>query len=313
MADGFTPKHFATRALGAAVRAALPLGALALLSGCRMNEAVYHPDGSRIIYMRPPLMNVIDELDVRHKSARTVFARMNVTLRDTVKNKEYPLEAVYLGDKDGNMRLRMTAENHLILDMGTRGENVDIWLPRKERYFRGKRDDLLGNSTSQLSLLAHLGGACDVLFPRAWTKSAVERRVVTENGREVVSVLEKSGLGLTHRRVRRLAILPNDAAVESMAIYDKSGKEVGLVNYSDYRYPERPGDNEIPLGGLTGMVYPGKLLLTTKTGAQTLELAVDTLELNPPISLDKFEVPLPEDTKVLDLESALKQNGSLWE
>ena len=291
----------------------LPLIAiLAMLTGCRMNEAVYHPDGSRIVYMRPPLMNVVDELEMRHKSAQTVFARLNVTLHDQTKNKDFNLVGVYLGDKVGNMRLRINATTgQLVLDMGLHDNTIDVWLPRKDRFFQGKREDLLSNTQCQLSLLAYLGSACDVLFPYPWTKDAVERRVTYEHGREIISVIEKPGF--LRRRARRLTIAPENAAVESLDIFDKVGHDVGTVSYSDYRYPERPGDEEIPLGGLTGMVYPGKISLKSANGVQSLDLEVDEITINPPISLDKFSVPLPENMKIKDLGSALKQHANLWE
>jgi outer membrane lipoprotein-sorting protein len=282
--------------------------ALCLVSGCKMNEAVYHQDGTRIIYMRPPLTKVIEELDERHLAVQSVAARLNVTLVDNEKNKEYQLSGIYVGDKNGNMRLRITATTgQLVIDMGTHGDGVDVWLPRKGRYFQGKPQDLLNNQ-SELSLLAHAGGARDLFFPRAWTATATERRVTINNGREIVSVIEKPSI--IRRRSRRLTMAPESPVVESVDVYDRYGREVGTLRYSDYHFPEPDENNQTDAGGIA---YPGKIVLCSHQGTHRLEMQVEEINLNVPIDESKFSVPQPEHTKVLDMGSALKRTGCLWD
>ena len=281
-----------------------------LLTGCRMNEAVYHPDGTRIIYARPPLMTVVEELDERHLAVRTVVAKLNVTLHDRDKNKDYELAGVYLGDKEGNMRLRITATTgQLVLDFSEHNGTVQVDLPRKGRYFRGKPQDLLNNSQSQLSLLAHIGHARDLFFPRAWTPAAVERRVTYEHGREIISVLEKPGF--TRKRSRRLTMAPESAVVEKVEVYDRTGKEVGTVGYSNWQYPA--GAKDANQSGPLGMVYPVHISLVTSDSNVNLEMEVEQFDLNCYIPDEKFEVPPPEDTRTRDLGSALKHGGNLWD
>jgi hypothetical protein len=277
-----------------------------LLGGCRMNEAVYNRDGSRIIYMRPPLMKVVDELDERHKAVESVVARLNVTLRDNEKQKEYPLSGVYLGDKDGNMRLRITHEsNHVILDMGIHGDQVDVNLPRKNRFFQGKKADLLASSKCELSLFAHAGCAPDLFFPRAWSEFALERRVTYQNGREIISVIEKPNF--IRRRSRRLTLAPESSSVEMLEVYDKFGREVGNIEYSDYVFPDQDDPNSCQL------LRPGKIIMQSNDRMHTLEFSIEELILNSAIPMDKFSVPLPENGKSLDLGQALKRGNALWE
>jgi len=282
---------------------------LAMLSGCRMNEAVYRQDGSRIIYMRPPLMRVVEELDERHMAVNSVVARLNVTLVDTEKNKEFALLGVYLGDKDGNMRFRITATGgQLVLDMGIHEEAVDVWLPRKNRFFQGKEVDLLNNQ-SQLSLLAHCGACRDLFFPRAWTDTATERRVTYNNGREVVNVIEKPSF--IRRRSRRLTLAPETPTVESVDFYDRFGREVGTVRYGEYRFPD-PDEQDAHAEGV-GLTYPGKIILCSHDGIHRLEMQVEEVNINTDIDTAKFALPKPENTKVLDLGTALKRAGNLWD
>jgi len=282
------------------------LPAILLLSGCRMNEACYNRDGSRIVYMRPPLMKVVDELDERHHAVETVVARLNVTLRDHDKQKEYPLTGIYLGDRDGNLRLRIThSSNHVILDLGFHGDTADVHLPRKSRYFQGKKADLLTSSKCELSILAHAGRAADLFFPRAWSENALERRVTYQNGREVINVIEKPNF--IRRRSRRLTMAPESSSVELLEIYDKFGREVGSIEYGDYVFPD-PDDSEC-----CPLLHPGKITLHTQDRSHSLEMEVAELILNSPVAAEKFSVPLPENSKALDLGQALKRGSSLWE
>lgn len=282
---------------------------LFLLAGCRMNEAVYNPtDGQRIVYLRPPLMKVVEELDERHLAADSVKARFNVTLHDNEKNKEFQLVGAYLGDKDGNLRLQISSPTAgKIIDMSIHGETMEVYLKRKNRYFKGNRSELLNTSECELALLAHIGAARDLFFPRAWTPNAVERRVTYERGREVISVIEKPGM--IRKRSRRLTVCPETAAVECVEVYDKFGREVGTAAYTDYT---KPGQTQ-PEADALGLLYPGRIVLQSHNANHTLEMEVDEITFNADIADDIFEVPLPENMKTLDLGQALKRSGNLWE
>ena len=288
--------------------APVALVALALLSGCRMNEAVYAPNGDRIVYMRPPLVKVVEELDERHLAADSVCASLNVTLHDNEKNKVYQLVGTYLGDKNGNLRLQIKATTgQTILDMGVHKDQMDVWLPRKGRFYRGNRQDLLNASECQLALFAHIGAARDLFFPRAWTANAIERRVTFEHGREVISVIEKPGF--IRKRARRLTVAPESATVESVEVYDKYGREVGTVAYSDYKMP---GEGQ-PEADALGLLYPNRIVLQSHNATHTLELEIDQVDFNMDISEEKFHVKLPENQRVLDLDQKLRRCVNLWE
>jgi outer membrane lipoprotein-sorting protein len=290
----------------------LMLGLLALLvtlSGCRMNEAVYRNDGTRIIYARPPLMRVVDELDERYSKIDSVSTRLNITLHDNVKNKQFELKGVYLGDKDGNMRMRIQASTgQLILDMGMKGDVLEVYLPRKGRYFRGTRADMM-SSQCELALLVHAGRARDLFFPRAWSDKAIERRVAYQNGREVISVLEKPNF--IRRRSRRLTMAPESASVELVEVYDRRGNEVGDIAYGNYVFPD-PDANPYDAGNVP-VLYPGTVTLLSHDNEHTLEMNVEDFGVNAAIDASKFSVPNPDNLRVQDLGSALKRRANLWE
>jgi hypothetical protein len=281
-----------------------------MLGGCRMNQAVYNTDGSRIVYMRPPLMRVVEELDERHLAAKSVCSRMNVVLRDHEKNKEWNLIGTYLGNSLNDMRLRITATGgQLVLDMSIRGDEVCVWLPRKNRYFRGSHQDLQNNQ-SQLQIFAHVGSCRDLFFPRAWSPAAIERRVTVANGREVVSVIEKPSF--IRKKSRRLTLSPEYPVVEAVDVYDKYGREVGTLRYDEYTFPDPDEVDE--KGAAFGLTYPSKITLLTHDGSHSLEMQVEEILINQDIDPAKFDVPPPDGKcEILDLGNALKHTGSLWE
>ena len=282
--------------------------ALPLLCGCRMNEAVYAPNGDRICYMRAPLVKVVEELDDRHLAADSVAASLNVTLHDAEKNKDFQLVGTYLGDKNGNLRLQIKATTgQTILDLGCFNGQMDVWLPRKNRFFQGQRQELLNVSECQLSLLAHVGACRDLFFPRAWSANAIERRVTYEHGREIISVIEKPSF--IRKRSRRLTVAPESSTVESVEVYDKFGREVGTVNYADYKMP---GDKQ-PEADALGLLYPGRIVLQSHNAAHTLDLQIDEIDFNCDIAPEKFRVPQQDHQRILDLGKQLKHSATLWE
>jgi hypothetical protein len=263
---------------------------------------------------REQVERVLEELMRRRSTVQTVAARLNLTLYNSDKNKEYPLVGVYVGDKDGNMRLRITAvTNQLILDMGRRDDKVEVYLPRKDRYFRGKLKDLLDNQ-SQLTLLAHIGNARDLFFPCAETPKSMGRAITCNDSRKIVSVFEKPNY--VRHRSRRLTLASGAPVVEDQEVYDRFGREVGVVRYREYTPAEWAGQL-----AATGQVadnppaicHPGLIALCPHGGPHSLLLQIEEFILNEPVDPSKFDVPCPEDQKVRDLGKALKNSGSLWD
>jgi hypothetical protein len=125
----------------------------------------------------------------------------------------------------------------------------------------------------------------------------------------VISVYEKPSF--IRRRSRRITVAPDSSCVETVEVYDKFGREVGMLSYSDYRFPDRDasaGDTpDCPV------IYPGCVKLCSPDGHYTLELHVDELTLDSPIPAEKFPVPKPPNTKVLDMAQFLKHAETLWE
>jgi hypothetical protein len=311
----------------------LAVAVMALLGGCRMNEAVYQ-GATRIGQPRSTLAGVLDELDDRHLQAETVGARLNLTLHDARKQTDVALLGVYAGDKSGNMRLRITATtNNLVLDMGRHGDTIEVHLPRQGRYFRGPAADLCEHR-SDLALLANIGAATDLFYPRPWTPEATERTWLLDRGRETICVSSvassareaveplpvRSGLSSARqgRLLRRMAVAPEAAEITEVEVYHRSGARIGTVSYGDYCFPLREIEPILLYcrPGAAAPVsppYPRRILLCPDSGNYTLQLATEELFYNTPIQASRFEVPVPDGVKVAELGAALKRTTNLWE
>jgi outer membrane lipoprotein-sorting protein len=135
----------------------------------------------------------------------------------------------------------------------------------------------------------------------------MERRVTFEHGREVITVIEKPGF--IRKRARRLTVAPEAVTVESVEVYDKYGREVGTVAYSDYKMP---GESQ-PEADALGLLYPNRIVLQSHNATHTLELEIDQVEFNKDISEEKFHIKQPENQRILDLDQKLRRCVNLWE
>lgn len=292
----------------------LPALAAFFMAGCETTRISRLPDPRTTNFDRASLVEVLDEMDQRRSSVRTVIARLHVCLRDKYKEKEHGLSGVYLGDNKGNVRMQIRHGESAILDLAFRGETAEIWLPRKSRFFKGKRSDLKTASECELSLLAHIGNAHDLFFPRAWTDNAVERRRAQskEDGREVVQVLERPGP--QRKQVRRMVIASDLPVADKIEIFLHNQKHLGTVSYNDYRFPQpRAGKPEESQKKIT---YPGRVTLSTPAGRREIGLEVAEMLLNEPIPVEKFKIKSlseEEDVRVQDLGAALRGGKALWE
>jgi hypothetical protein len=296
-----------------------------LLFGCASGRYSRLPDPVPDPLKRDPLDKVVLQMDERRYAVQTLVAKVNIVLKDHTKKdaKEQALNGYYLGNEAGDMRLRVKyGEDTLVMDFSIHDGTVELWLPRKGRFYRGSRKELAEATGNELALFVHIGSVQELFFPRAWTEQATERRLKTEDGVDVVYVIERRGL--IRRKVRRLELAPDQPVVQAIQVKDRQERLVGSVAYADWRFPgPRAG---APHNGKLSVPYPGHLTLTSADGRRSLQMDVEELNLNEdaPIRPDQFEIKLPKSepgqedqqaavVKVLDLGAALRSGKALWE
>lgn len=279
------------------------------LGGCAATQCISHmPEPTPQASNRVPLAKVMEQMDGRRNAVDTVSSNLNVVLRDEVKSKEYHLSGGYLGDSAGNLRLRLKYEEVVIMDLAFRGDLVELSLPRKNRYFRGTREDVIYSACDELALLAQVGNAHDLFFPRAWSPKAIERRVKLEGNQEVVSVIERHG-ALANGCTRRIWLSPTQPVAEKMEVLADSGQALGLVRFGDYRFDKTLDDDYSR--GPKQVVYPSTVTLVNKSGNRSLQMELQAMHLNQSIESKRFEVTFPDGVKVLDLRDDLTGKSGL--
>lgn len=281
---------------------------LLLVSGCEIARYARLPDPRPEPFCRASITKVMDEMDQRRNSVDTVVARLNIVLKDEATGKQQTLWGAYLGDRNGNMRMRVKYQEKLLLDLAMYNEQVDLALPMKGRYFRGTREDIGQTTGNELALLVQVGNVHDLFFPRAWTDQAVERRVKVEEGCEVVNVIECPSF--VKRKVRQLVISPENPVVQEMKVFDQKGQPIGTVVYGDYRFPgPRAGETTAPAAGVP---YPGRLTLVGAEGKRSMQMDVEEMNVNTPVEQKHFSVTVPEDGRLENLGEALRSGKSPW-
>ena len=244
-------------------------------------------------------------LCARRDAVNSVVARLRVTLHDKIKNKDYELSGAYLGDAAGNMRLRVTTEaGQLVLDMGVRGESVEICIPGKEVYLNGSREELLDRPQCHLTLLAHCGRARDLFFPAAPPSEHPGRGTCRVNGRAYFNIAETTSM--LPRYTTRLSVDLSKSVVEQKGVFSRGGAGAGRVDYSHYRFPEAGAEQPKP-------AYPGRVTLHVPGGMYVLDMDVEDIALNTPIAPAKFAIPVPEGFKRETLAAALEKNINIWD
>jgi hypothetical protein len=250
--------------------------------------AVAQPAG-----VTPQLIAQVRELDARRTPLQDFRARLAVVLKKG--EKEYTLSGMYSGNAQGDFRLSLNWGIISLLDAAFKGEQVELWLPRKGKLCRGPRSEVR-TVESDLRVLERIGSVSELFFPDAWAQDAVARRLVVEDGRPILNVLERrEGEILPARRVL-LGTFENHCVVERVVLFDK-GEPVGAVAYRDYYE-------------ISGWLVPRTVEIwasaTTRIVLQVEGLAINTQR---PLELS---IQAPSGQKEADLAETLKA-GKLLE
>jgi len=62
----------------------------------------------------------------------------------------------YLGDKHGNMRMRVKRREKLLFDLAVSAKTVMLWLPQEGKYYRGALTEVSQNSDRELAMLVEV-------------------------------------------------------------------------------------------------------------------------------------------------------------
>jgi hypothetical protein len=241
----------------------------------------------------PELIEKVRQLDARRAPLKDLRARLAVTLKKGKRN--YALKGMYSGNAAGDFRLSMRWGILSIIDVAFKGDQVDLWLPRKGKHCLGPRKTVR-EITNDLRLLERIGSVSDLFFPDAWADNAIARRLDEVDGHRFLNVLEqRDGELLPTRRVQ-LSSYGDKCVVAKTILYDK-GKPIGAVEYRDYYV-------------LSGWLIPRTVEVWASTKTRIV-LTVDGIAINTGRPLD-MKVGAPAGVKKADLGETLKA-GKIFE
>ena len=191
-------------------------------------------------------------------------------------------------------------------DMVSDGQEFRVWIPPKNRFVVGRNDLVTPNPQQPLENLrpqiiydALLLHEIDPQNETAVLENATET-VVGEKGRKfeqpdyVVDVIRRKGNDswLSRKIVfSRLDLLPN-----RQLIYDESGTLVTDARYTQYK-------------DYNAVLFPARIEIRRPEEEYDITLTMVKLELNQPLSADKFSLEQPAGAQVIHLDHAQPTPG----
>lgn len=258
----------------------------------------------------PTLRQLIAEIDGRRLALHTLSAQMKVRL--TRQNGESnSLDASYIGDDQGNLRMRLTGPfGILALDLSLYRGRLACWMPLQKRAIAGTRAELLADGSSELALLAAIGNASDMFFPRPWADGATTRRVKMEGERLVVRAFAAA---TDKHCLASYVIDPRQRSVTCQQIFSRAGQALGHAEYREFCAAGSLLDSQSSAPDFDGSkLFPRRVHLADGGGRLTLDLTVEKLTLNPALSESSYALKLPSDLDVHDIGAMLAAGKELF-
>lgn len=251
--------------------------------------------------VRPIAMNAPEASQVRQmiqtldRSAyfvNTVSARMNVTIKRG-SSKAMTLDGVYVGDANGNLRLRLTGLfGILAMDVTVKDGTMTCWMPTKKLLVQASREELLNDAHSELAVLAAVGQARELFFPRPWADGATQRRLYASDNDMRIGVFGGSG---GRSCLRDYSIDPVENAVRSLDVLTERGETIGRIDYAQYQaLTKLDNGDEKNSEWRSAFKVPRSLKLADGEGRMTLECSLEGLRVNEPLKSNAFDMDLPK-------------------
>lgn len=290
-----------TSALLRRISVVLCAGSLVLFAGgCAMERISYQQPIVSSNAGDTDLLEALDQMDERRKKVASVAVRVQALLQDRRKGREVALNGSYIGDNEGNFRLRLRYNETAVADMCIYKEAVTIWMPRKEKLFKGTREEVRAAGASEIALLMEGCAAHELFFPRAWSPQAVERALLPGGEADQIHVTEK--IGLLKRCSRRLLVPRQSAYASCMELHAPAAGPLGLLRYEAYQDAS---------GGL--VPYPQKVTVEPVSATWALVLIVEEITFNRTLEASRFDLQLPAEQEAFSLAEALRKRISIWE
>jgi len=257
------------------------------------------------------LRELISEIDSRRLTLRSFSAQMKIKMT-RANGEKVSLDATYLGDHQGNLRLRLSGMfKVLALDLAVLNGRVSCWMPLQKRAIAGTRESLVSDGASELALLAAIGNASDLFFPRPWSSGAASRRA---NMKGDSLVVRSFGAGGEKFCLGCYVIDPSERAITRQDVFNRAGTALGTAEYTNFSSVETLLDSKSDAPQFnTAQRFPRRIHLADAGGRMVLDVVVNKIVLNPVVAEGAYVLNLPADLTVSDMGPVLASGKPLFE
>jgi outer membrane lipoprotein-sorting protein len=185
-------------------------------------------------------------------------------------------------------------------DMVSDGQQFKVWIPTKNRFVMGNNEVATPNPQQPLENLrpqviydALLLRAIDPVNETAFLEESTET-ITAEKGKKyeqpdyVVDVVR--GQGSDSWLARKIVFSREDLLPNRQLIYDQSGKVVTDARYSKYQ-------------DYSAVLFPSRIEIMRPEEEYDITLAIVKMEMNQPLTNDKFVLDQPPGAQVIHLGS----------
>lgn len=297
------PKHSRSVAMGTAVA----VFSFTILTGCSTARIPARPSAQPVMTTYRASLDSVRKIDTRRDNVSSVATELLVCIRDEQRNKEVGLGGAYIGNRDGDVRLQLRFAKWLVMDLALRGDEVQLWLPRKNVMYRGRRSEIRSAPQNELSLIAEVGTAHELFFPRAWSGGATDRCLHSTPLQQVISVVARSNA--PDRILRRMGLSRGGPVADWVEVYTGGGTYQGIVRYDHYQVPPAATPSE----GTSAPVYPGRITLKADGTHRSIRFDVQNFQVNVPLAPGKFQIDPGDRAQTRDLKTVLESKSAFWE
>jgi outer membrane lipoprotein-sorting protein len=278
------------------------------LTGCLFRSRKVQPVLSSAQLKTATLQELVDYINTQAAKVQTVQATVNIDTsvggekKGNVTDYEQ-IRGYVMARKPSMLRLvgLMPIVRNRAFDMVSDGRNFELWIPPKNRFIIGRNDLETHNTTQPLEnlrpqtiydslLLRPIDSQNEIAVVRSDTGYATDSKGHKQPRADyVLDVIRKGKQGWF--LAREIVFSRTDLLPHRQLLYDESGNVTTNALYEDYR-----AENEIN--------FPWQIEIAWPQQEYDITLTLVKLDLNQPLTDDKFALEQPPGVEVIHLDKA---------
>jgi outer membrane lipoprotein-sorting protein len=295
-------------------RAGLILLAVLPLTGCLFRSHKVEPPLASVQLKTATQQELIDYINTQAAAIQSMQATVDIdtTVGGVKKGKVTDYEEIrgyVLARKPAMLRMigLMPIVRNKAFDMVSDGQTFKLWIPAKNRFMVGRNDVETHNPTQPLEnlrpqhiydalLLRHVDPQNEIAVMENDTELVTDTKSHKVSRADyVIEVVRKGDRGWTLSRkiiFSRIDLLPH-----RQLLYDDNGNVTTNALYNNYK-----NDN--------GVEFPWQIEIARPQEEYDITLNIVKLDLNQPLTDDKFILEQPPGAEVVHLDKPAPQSSS---